>query len=180
MKLIVGLGNHGKAYELTRHNMGYLAADYIAREFGATPWQEKHKGLLCEAQIKGHKTLILKPQTYMNLSGESVLSVADYYKIAPQDIVILSDDLDLPFGTTRFRSQGRDGGQKGLRDIFAKLGNNTINRVKFGISNEHKALQETADFVLSKLSKEEQEQLPKILQEGAEKMIKSCFEILDT
>ena len=175
MKLIVGLGNHGDKYAQTRHNMGYLAADYIAEKYGFGAWTKKPKSQVCEGTIEGEKVWLLKPETYMNLSGEAVINLVQYYKIDPSDIIILSDDLDLDFGVTRFRHEGSDGGQKGLRDIFEKLGTKEIARVKFGINNEHREKWDTADFVLSKLSGDEMERLPKIFQEGVKKMIEHAF-----
>ena len=119
MKLVVGLGNYGNEYKNTRHNIGFIFIDnYFSNQ--DIIWKNKFKGLYCEKIINGEKVIFLKPQTYMNLSGESVVLFSKYYKIKPEEILVISDDLALPIGTYRLRSQGSSGGHNGLKNQAIK------------------------------------------------------------
>jgi PTH1 family peptidyl-tRNA hydrolase len=134
MKLLVGLGNSGDQYRNNRHNIGFMAADAIHREYGFSPWKSKHAGLLAEGQIGGERVLLLKPQTMMNLSGNSVQQVAQFYKIAPRDVTVLYDELDLIPGKVRVKIGGGNGGHNGLRSIDPQLGTD-YRRVRLGIGH---------------------------------------------
>lgn len=131
--LIVGLGNPGRKYESTRHNAGFWVIDELARRYNITVSNSERKAYTGDGMIRGKRVLLAKPQTFMNLSGESVRALMDFYKIERDYLFVVSDDLDLPLGTIRLRMQGSHGGQKGLRNIIQHLGDNTFNRLRFGI-----------------------------------------------
>lgn len=154
MKLIVGLGNPGKEYERTRHNAGFMAIDYLAKMMEIHFTQNQFQALLTTAMVKGEKVMLMKPQTYMNLSGEAVAAAARYYKIDSQDIVVLHDDLDLPVGKIRIRYQGSSGGQKGLKNIIDLLGTQDIKRIRIGIGKD--PIIPVVDYVLGKIPKEQE------------------------
>lgn len=165
MKLIVGLGNFGKKYEKTRHNLGFMAVDVLAG-FPAWKFEKKFFGQVATGEVAGEKTIFLKPETYMNLSGKSVLAVAQFYKIPAKKVIIFSDDLDLPFGKFRWREKGSAGGHNGLKSIISVLGTQEFPRMKFGISNEMRAKMPTENFVLTKFSTEELKKIPQIITDG--------------
>ena len=148
MKLVVGLGNPGSKYDGTRHNVGFEIVDRLASGSPGATYQRKFDGLLAEAQIDYHRVLLLKPQTFMNLSGRSVAQVLRFYKLEFTDILVICDDLNLPLGKLRIRGGGSDGGQKGLRDITAQLGTDTYARLRVGIGDRAEA--DAVDFVLSR------------------------------
>ena len=137
MKLLVGLGNPGGQYEGNRHNIGFMALDAIARAHGITQFRSKHGGLLAEGNIGGEKVILLKPQTFMNRSGDSVQQVAQFYKIAPADIIVLYDELDLAPGKVRVKVGGGNGGHNGLRSIDPQIGTG-YKRVRLGIGHPGK------------------------------------------
>ncbi|HWQ88650.1 MAG TPA: aminoacyl-tRNA hydrolase [Desulfitobacteriaceae bacterium] len=147
MKAVIGLGNPGPQYALSRHNVGFLAVDRLAEDFGLV-FKAKYQGLMAEGQIAGKKVLFLKPQTFMNLSGRSVKELAAFYKLAGEDILVLHDDIDLPLGKIRMRQRGGAGGHNGLRSIMAELGREDFWRFKIGVSRppEH---WDTAGYVLA-------------------------------
>ncbi len=151
MFLVVGLGNPSKEYAFTRHNVGFMAADLCARRFPFDDFKSKHQGLLAEGQISTEKVLLLKPQTYMNLSGQSVGAVVRFYKIAPENVIVFHDDLDLKPLDLRVKQGGSAGGHNGLKSIDAAIGNNYW-RVRVGIGRpDDKAM--VANYVLSDFSK---------------------------
>ena len=152
MKMIVGLGNPGRKYETTRHNVGFIVVDEIAKQLNITNYQNKFNAHIATAEYKGEKILLVKPQTYMNLSGEAVLNLAQYYKIDPQDVLVINDDMDLPVGTIRIRSFGGAAGQKGLKNIIDLLKTNKVPRIRIGIDKNPQI--EAADYVLGKFEKE--------------------------
>ena len=155
MKLIVGLGNIGKEYEKTRHNIGFMFLEEIGKKWNIDFKEEKRfNGSLGISFVDKEKTLFLKPSTYMNLSGESVLATANYYDINEEDILVIYDDMDLPVGEFRYKQKGSSGGQKGMGDIIDKLGTNKIPRLKIGIGKGRGSLV-GKDYVLSTFSKEE-------------------------
>lgn len=154
MKLIVGLGNPGKEYENTRHNIGFMVVD---KYLDNPTWQSKFKAKFTSLIINDEKVLFVKPETYMNLSGESIRDFVNFYKIKIDDILIIHDDLDLPFGTYRLKTNSSSGGHNGIKSIINCLGTNSFARLKIGIS--HNANGDTKDFVLGKLSKEQLESL---------------------
>lgn len=152
MKLIVGLGNPGKEYENTRHNMGFLYLDYYARKKNILLNKNKFDGIYGETIINNEKVIFLKPQKYINLSGEVIKQFVDYFKISIKDILIICDDLDTPIGKYRIRSKGSSGGHNGLKNIELMLSTQNYTRLKIGISNNKEI--DTKDYVLGKLNKE--------------------------
>ena len=134
MRLLVGLGNPGAGYARNRHNIGARAADDIVRRYGFSPWRNKFQGLLAEGLVAGEKAVVLKPETYMNLSGQSVAAAARFFRIEAPDVIVLHDDLDLAPGKVRVKQGGGAGGHNGLRSIDAHLGNDTW-RVRIGIGH---------------------------------------------
>ena len=157
MKLIVGLGNPGKEYINTRHNIGFMVLDHFAN---TTEWKIKWQALYTETNINGEKILLIKPQTYMNLSGNALIEFVNFYKINLEDILVIHDDLDLPVGTYRLKINSSSGGHNGIKSIIERLGNNSFARLKIGIGNSKQI--DTKDYVLGKFTKEEQEVLEKL------------------
>lgn len=131
--MIVGLGNPGREYENTRHNIGWMALDELARRYSVTYDESQHKAILAKTTIQGERVLLVKPQTYMNLSGQAVQPLASFYKVNPDRILVVNDDLDIDFGALRLRKKGSAGGQKGLADILNRMGTQEIARVRIGI-----------------------------------------------
>ena len=158
MKLVVGLGNYGKEYDNTRHNIGFHFLDAYLSKTNVI-WKNKFKGLYCEKIINNEKVLFLKPQTYMNLSGESVILFVNYFKIKLEDILIISDDLALPIGTYRLRSQGGAGGHNGLKNIEQCLKSDKYNRLRIGINSDTRNSMDQVSFVLSKFTDEETKEI---------------------
>ena len=157
MKLVVGLGNPGKEYERTRHNAGFMVLDELANNYNFSFSKNKFQGLYSEANINGEKVIFLKPQKYMNLSGEVIQSFLKFYKISIKDLLIFHDDLDLPCGKIRIKQKGSSGGHNGLKDIEKNIGTQEYNRVKIGIANNKDI--DTKDYVLGNFSKEEIENI---------------------
>jgi PTH1 family peptidyl-tRNA hydrolase len=162
--LIAGLGNPGAEYKNTRHNAGFMAADIIAKHCGAKfeAWP-RAKTLYCKAEISGKTVYILKPQTYMNLSGQAVLAFANFYKIKPGNILIIFDDMSLPLGVVRMRGAGSAGGQNGMKNIIELFGTQEIPRLRVGIGPKPDFF-EGKDFVLSRFSLAENRQLETALE----------------
>lgn len=151
MKLIVGLGNPGKDYDNTRHNIGFSFIDFYLESCNIKPsWSKKFNGLLLKEKINGEDVIFLKPQTFMNLSGDSVSKVMNYYHISVDEILIICDDLDLNIGNFKLKLNGSSGGHNGLKDIENKIRSSEYKRLKIGISN-NKSI-DTKDYVLGKLS----------------------------
>ena len=153
--LVVGLGNPGDKYFYTRHNAGFLAMDYISQKCGAQVNRSKFKALVGEATIAGKRVLLMKPQTFMNASGEAVVEAANFYKIPIENIIVLSDDVNLDVGRMRVRKNGSDGGQKGLRSIIEKTGSDNFPRIRFGVGKKPHPDYDMADWVLGNLSDED-------------------------
>ena len=154
MLIIAGLGNPGKEYENTRHNAGFMVMDALAEKIGADISEKKHKALCGKGVIGGEKVILMKPQTYMNSSGESIRAAADYYKVDPEDILIVYDDISLAPGQLRIRAKGRAGGHNGIKSIIAHLGTQAFPRVKVGVGEKPKGY-DLADYVLSRFPKDE-------------------------
>lgn len=169
MKVIVGLGNPGPQYAETRHNIGFLLIDRVA-EANNLEFRQKFQGLLAESSVKGDRIFLLKPQTFMNLSGSSVSELAHFYKIAEDDILIIHDDMDLSFGKLRLRNQGSAGGHNGIKSILADLGTEKFWRLKLGVGRPPKDW-DPARYVLSSFAEEEISVLGDLLG-NAEKVIK--------
>lgn len=147
--LIVGLGNPGREYAQTRHNVGFQVVDELARRHNLTNFTSERKALVSSGRIKGKSVILAKPQTYMNLSGESVRALMDYYKIDVNEIIVIHDDLDLPLGTLRIRNTGGHGGQNGIRNIILHTGTKEFARIRFGIGRPPGRMQ-ARDYVLQK------------------------------
>ncbi|MFC6232769.1 aminoacyl-tRNA hydrolase [Paenibacillus allorhizosphaerae] len=169
MKWFVGLGNPGRQYETTRHNIGFMAIDRFAEQHGIKIAQSKCKGLLGEGHVAGQKVYLLKPQTYMNLSGESIRAFMDFYKASIEDLVVIYDDLDTPFGNIRLRYQGSAGGHNGIKSTIQHLGTQSFNRIRMGISRPAPG-REVVDYVLGSFTKEEAQTMPSVLDKTAEAM----------
>ena len=173
MKLIVGLGNPGDQYKYTRHNAGFMAVDYLAKAFDFDGFKEvkDHKALVSEGQIDGEKVFLIKPQTFMNLSGQSVRSISNFYKIPLEDIIIIYDDVDIPFETLRIRMMGSAGGHNGIKSLIQELGTDEFTRVRLGIRPEKPFPGALEDYVLGKLTEDEKaalniviDKLPAVIQ----------------
>lgn len=166
--LIVGLGNPGKQYERTRHNCGFRALDIIAQKLGCKIDKGKFEGLYGQASYGGGKLFLLKPQTFMNLSGRSVLQLSAYYNIPPQRIIVLFDDISLPPGRLRIRGEGSAGGHNGIKSIIQELGSQEFPRVKIGVGAKPHPEQDLADWVLSSFSASEEKNLQFALENAAD------------
>ncbi len=160
-KLIVGLGNPGTKYSLTRHNAGYMAIDHIIKETHAIKKGNKMGGDIYFTEIGGDKVILLKPTTFMNLSGDAVEKVMHYYKIPVSDLIVVSDDISLPVGKIRIRRGGSHGGHNGLRDISQKLSTNDFARIKIGVGGKTHPDMDLADWVLSRFKSDEVDSLGK-------------------
>ena len=158
MKLIAGLGNPGKEYAETRHNSGYMAIDRLAEKVGVSITTEKWKALTAVCRIEGQAVLLLKPLTYMNNSGSAVSQAVSFYKIEPEDILIIHDDMDLPVGSVRIRKRGSSGGQKGMKSILQCLGTDEIARIRIGVGHSRRGEHDLVpDWVLSPIPKAERQ-----------------------
>ena len=153
MKLIVGLGNPGREYENTRHNVGFQTIDKYASKFGLVINKSKFNGLFVDTTINNEKVILLKPQSYINLSGEVIHKFVDFYKINVSDILVINDDLDLQVGSYKLKQKGSSGGHNGLKNIELHLQTQEYKRIKIGISNNKNI--DTKDYVLGKISKED-------------------------
>ena len=162
--LIVGLGNPGSKYEKTRHNCGFRAIDALAKELNCKIDKGKFQGLYCQTSYNGCKLFLLKPQTYMNLSGQSVLQLSSYFHIPPQRIIVLFDDISLPPGRLRVRPDGSAGGHNGIKSIISELGSQSFPRVKVGVGAKPNPEFDLADWVLSTFSASEERDLQPALE----------------
>ena len=166
--LIVGLGNPGKDYTHTRHNAGYRALDILAQRLGCKVDKSKFQGLYGQVKYADEKLFLLKPLTYMNSSGQSVLQLSAYYNIPPQRIIVLFDDISLPPGRLRVRADGSAGGHNGIKSIIAQLGSQDFPRVKIGVGAKPDASRDLADWVLSPFSAQEEKALAFSLERAAD------------
>ncbi len=173
MKLWVGLGNPGAKYAMNRHNIGFMALERVAEDKGFAPWRSKFQGSLTEGNLGGEKVLLLKPETFMNLSGQSVGEAMRFYKLAPEDVTVFHDELDLAPAKLRLKTGGGHAGHNGLRSIHAHIGE-AYNRVRLGIGHPgHK--DRVAGFVLSDFAKADQEWLDDLMRgicDGAAELAK--------
>lgn len=165
--LIVGLGNPGRQYENTRHNAGFICLDLFAEKEGIKIDRLKFKSLMGEGRIKGHRCLFLKPQTFMNLSGEAVRDAAEFYKIKPENIIVIYDDISLEPGKVRIRRKGSDGGQNGMKNIIYHMKSDAIPRIKVGIGAKPNPEYDLADWVLSRFSKDDAEKIKAAAEKAA-------------
>lgn len=168
MKVIVGLGNPGSQYSETRHNVGFLLVDLLA-EVHKLQFRSKFQGLVADGYVEGERLLLLKPQTFMNLSGRSVIELIHFYKVAQENILIVQDDMDLPLGKLRLRDQGGSGGHNGIKSIQAELGSEKLWRLKMGVGRPPKDW-DSARYVLAPFAEGELELLDGVL-ERAEKAV---------
>lgn len=166
MYVVVGLGNPGKQYDKTRHNVGFDVIDILAKEYGISVSKIKHKALIGEGRVGNEKVLLVKPQTYMNLSGETLIDIYNYYKIDMENIIVVYDDIDLDVGKIRIRKKGSGGTHNGMRSITKCLGSNDFPRVRVGVSKPRPG-QDLADFVLSRFRKEENDDVELGLEKAA-------------
>lgn len=166
--IVVGLGNPDRKYEYTRHNAGFIMIDFIADKIGVKINKVKFKSLVGEGNIGGSKVLLMKPSTYMNNSGEAVIEAMKFYKIPPENVIVLLDDINLDVGKMRIRSKGSDGGQKGMRSIIYLSGKDNFPRVKIGIGKKPNPEYDLASWVLSKFTKDELATLEKIAENSYE------------
>ena len=166
--LIVGLGNPGREYEKTRHNCGFRAVDRIAEKLNCKIDRLKYQGLYCQTTYNGTKLFLLKPQTYMNLSGRSILQLSAYFSIPPQRIIVLFDDISLPPGRLRIRADGSAGGHNGLKSIIQELGSQAFPRVKIGVGAKPHPDYDLADWVLSTFTALEEKALAVSLDNAAD------------
>ena len=168
MFLIVGLGNPGDEYEWSRHNLGFMLIDKLATDAAVTVKRRECRSLVGSAVIEGRRARLVKPQTFMNLSGEAVACLMAKYEVTdPQSLIVISDDLALPFGTIRLRARGSAGGHNGLKSIIAALGTNEFIRLRIGIQPEH-PVDDAKGFVLNKVPRAERRAVEETLERGAE------------
>jgi PTH1 family peptidyl-tRNA hydrolase len=167
MRLIVGLGNPGSEYAQTRHNLGFMLVDKLAAEAGATVKRGECRSLIGNSVVELQRVLLAKPQTYMNLSGEAVGCLNQKYECDASSLIVISDDLALPFGSIRLRERGSAGGHNGLKSIIGALGTNEFVRLRIGIQPDH-PLSDAKKYVLDEFSRTERESLPEILERAAE------------
>lgn len=168
MVIIAGLGNPTKEYEHTRHNVGFDTIDCIADQYGISINEKKHRALVGKGMIEGQKVILLKPQTFMNLSGESIRAAVDFYKVdEKEELIVIYDDISLPPGQLRIRKKGSAGGHNGIKNIIAYLGHDTFMRIKVGVG-EKPAGYDLADYVLGHFSKEDRAIMDDAFKEAAE------------
>lgn len=163
--IIVGLGNPGKKYENTRHNMGFIAVDLIAEEYGIKVDKIKFKALVGEGRIAGQKVVLVKPQTFMNLSGQSVTEIMNFYKEDIENLIVIYDDIDIPTGSIRLRKKGSAGTHNGMRNIVYLLGDDGFPRIRVGIGSETKV--DLINYVVGGVSKKEKDLLEDALTRAA-------------
>jgi peptidyl-tRNA hydrolase, PTH1 family len=167
VKLIVGLGNPGKKYERTRHNLGFMVADRLAAKHGVAVTRKKYDSFIGEWNRGGEKVLLVKPQTYMNRSGQALRSLLRYLPVEAEDVAVIHDDLDLPFGRIRIRQQGSAGGHNGMLSILEVLGERAFSRLRIGIGRPPPGMDPT-DFVLQGFSPDEAARLNDIVSKAAD------------
>ncbi len=177
--IVVGLGNPGKKYELTRHNAGFIALDFIAEKYNAKINKLKFKSLIGDCVIANKKVLLLKPDTFMNLSGEAVTQAMNFYKIPPENVIIILDDISLDVSRMRIRRKGSDGGQNGMKNIIYLSGKDNFPRVKIGIGKKPHPEYDLADWVLSKFTDKEKDDIGKVCNDtvsAVELMVSGQFD----
>lgn len=162
--IVVGLGNPDRKYEGTKHNVGFMFMDILAEKYGLKINKIKYKSVVCDAVIKGHRVLLMKPQTYMNNSGIAIREAAQFYKVAPENIIVIFDDISLEPGRMRIRKNGSDGGHNGLKSIIYHLASNKFPRIKIGVGAKPHPDYDLASWVLSGFSKEAAAEVSKCLE----------------
>jgi PTH1 family peptidyl-tRNA hydrolase len=166
MKLIVGLGNPGEQYALTRHNSGFMAIDYLHNFFGCDAFANSRQGdaSYCKGVAEKEQIILFKPQTFMNLSGKAVQSIAGFYKIPPEEIIVIYDDVSIPFGTMRIRDEGSAGGHNGMKSIIECIGTKAFTRIRLGIKPRIPFPGLLEDYVLGKCSAAELTELTRVIK----------------
>jgi len=177
--LVVGLGNPGREYRNTRHNMGFLALDHLAAHWSITTLKVQGKAIISTGQYAGNKVILAKPQTYMNLSGQAVSALMNFYKVPLEHLLVIHDDVDIPFGTIRIRPGGGFGGQKGVGSIIEKLGTQEFARMRLGVGRPPGQM-DTANYVLQSFSKEDEEFLQSVFAKSDEAVETFITEGLNT
>lgn len=162
--IVVGLGNPGNKYTLTRHNSGFLCLDMLSEKFNFRIDRLKFKSLICDTKINGHRCIVMKPQTFMNNSGEAVRECASFYKIPPERVIVIYDDISLDVGKLRIRRKGTDGGHNGIKSIIYHLNSDQFPRIKVGCGKKPHPDYDLADWVLSEFKKDEQKSLEPALE----------------
>ena len=177
--LVVGLGNPGREYRNTRHNMGFLALDHLAAHWSITTLKVQGKAIISTGQYAGNKVILAKPQTYMNLSGQAVSALMNFYKVPLEHLLVIHDDVDIPFGTIRIRPGGGFGGQKGVGSIIEKLGTQEFARMRLGVGRPPGQM-DTANYVLQSFSKEDEDFLQSVFAKSDEAVETFIAEGLNT
>lgn len=170
MKIIVGLGNPGKEYEKTKHNIGFLFIEFLENKYNFSVTKKMCDSLICETTFEGEKVVFVKPQTYMNLSGNAVQKLKKWYKCDSKDIIIIYDDIDIDFETIRFRVTGSGGSHNGMKNIIECLNTKDIPRIRVGIGGLRHPNDDLKDFVLSRFNKEQLEKLQNTFENVEEKL----------
>src|SRR5688572_4992451 len=168
--LLIGLGNPGREYKDTRHNFGFMLIDRLAVRLNARGMKVQSKAIVTDAMYEDRKLILAKPQTYMNLSGQSVQGLVHFYKIPLTNLMVLSDDLDIPFGTIRIRAAGGPGGQRGLSSVIESLGTKDFPRLRLGIGRPPGRM-DPANFILQNFSRDEMKSISEILDAGADAVL---------
>lgn len=171
IKLVVGLGNPGKKYEKTRHNVGFMVLDKVAEKLNIPYWKERDNALYFDEFVGMYKVIFIKPQNYINLSGDVMIKFVKFFDVKTEDIIVVCDDLDTPIGGLRIKEKGSSAGHNGLKNIEQNLKTNEYKRIKLGISNNKEI--DTKDYVLGKLSKSEQKIIDPIIDKAADAVISS-------
>lgn len=166
MYVIVGIGNPGRKYESTRHNIGFITIDYMSALFDIKVNKIKHKALVGEGKIEGERVMLVKPQTFVNLSGECVRDITEYYKVPPENVIIIYDDVSLAHGSLRIRKKGSDGGHNGIKSIIYQLQSDAFLRIKLGVGAKPQGY-DLVDWVLAKFTDEEIKILSKSVEAAA-------------
>lgn len=173
MRIIIGLGNPTREYQATRHNIGFDAITRLSDEFRIPLDQKKHKAICGSGYIAGEKVILAQPQTYMNLSGESVRAMLDFYKLTNEDIIVIYDDISLDVGQLRLRKKGSAGGHNGIKNIISHLGTDEFMRIKVGVGEKPQGW-DLADYVLGRFAKEEES----VIREALKKTSEACEVII--
>ncbi|OGQ14086.1 MAG: aminoacyl-tRNA hydrolase [Deltaproteobacteria bacterium RIFCSPHIGHO2_02_FULL_40_11] len=176
MILVCGLGNPGPRYETTRHNIGFLAADFFAENQKIEFSKEKFQALYAAASFGDKKILVAKPQAYMNLSGQAIRKLADFYKISPQNIIVFHDDIELPFQEVRMKHSGGHAGHNGIKSLIEHLNTDQFHRIRMGVGRPQNE-QDVSDYVLSPFTEEELKNLPPILETACTMLEKTLAEL---
>lgn len=171
MKLIIGLGNKGEEYNNTRHNFGFMFIDYLEKKHNFKCNKKNKNSLVGEIKLNNEKIVFVKPQTYMNLSSQSVIEILKWYKESVNNIIVIYDDIDIPFGTIRYKENGSGGSHNGMKDIINNLKTNDIFRIRLGIGDLKKEKEDISNFVLSKFSKDELLKVENIFIQAEEKLL---------